>query len=152
MLCLLLSLTANCVTALLTTQTAPAAPYLVHWRYGKSGAHEYFSSRLRQEEFLSLAALAGAERASITFSNAIAGSGEDAEAIQWINGLPDEFVAAAVCKRAVCVRALHTLLAEGLDLKSCADEAGKLPSDSLQLAPLMAGSSAVSIAVHIKPL
>jgi hypothetical protein len=142
---LLLSLAARCAVALLV---APVAPYLVHWRYGKSGAHEYFSSQFRQEEFRSLAALAGAEPTSITFSNAIAGSGEDAEAIQWISGLPTEAVAAAICRRAVCVRALHTLLAEGADLKSCADEAGKLPTDSPELAPLMAGSSAVSTAHH----
>eukprot|EP00953_Heterococcus_sp_UTEX-ZZ885_P012453 7138-Heterococcus_DN1.PRE.4 len=143
---LLLSLAARCAVALLV---APVAPYLVHWRYGKSGAHEYFSSKFRQEEFRSLAALAGAEPTSITFSNAIAGSGEDAEAIQWISGLPTEAVAAAICRRAVCVRALHTLLAEGVDLKSCADEAGKLPTDSPHLAPLMAGSSAVSAAAFI---
>jgi hypothetical protein len=140
---LLLSLAADWAVALLV---APVAPSLVHWRCGKSGAHEYFSSQFRQEEFLSLAALAGAERTSITFSNAIAGSGEDAEAIQWISGLPTEAAAAAICQRAVCVRALHTLLAEGVDLKSCADEAGKLPTDSPELAPLMAGSSAVSTA------
>lgn len=148
---------AHTIAAVSSAATAAAAAvpcrHLVHWRFGKAGAHFYFSPELRQAELQSIAATTGNTKVQLSFANAMQGTGEAAGALQWLIGAPDggsaDVYYTALAQQSGCVRAIHEVLAIGSDLKSCAANAASLTARSPQLSSLMSGKHAVSEAMSM---